>query len=229
MYLNLVFHYLSAKNGTAEEWNISPEKFFEIISQVEKLMEKKETKFSQYRIYFDDGERSFVDLLLPRLNGNLIKFTFAITTDFLGKKGFLTAEELKQLKKMGARIVSHGVSHAALAVYDKTDSVLLPASKGGRYKNSPFGKNLLKENEIKYQYLESHRVLSSLFGGIDEYVFPFGLYNNQSIQINTDLNLYRFLSTCDSGLDSGKNLRPRYLVYNTKSIPTIIGEISSLK
>jgi len=60
-YLNLVFHYLS--DNPSDDWTLTIEKYFSIINGIDKLIELKRIRFSKYRIYFDDGERSFFDNL----------------------------------------------------------------------------------------------------------------------------------------------------------------------
>ena len=227
-YLNLVFHYLS--DNPSDDWTLTIEKYFSIINGIDKLIELKRIRFSKYRIYFDDGERSFFDNLYPLVKDRLSTITLGITTDFIGKSNYLKAEEIKFLKNKGVNIASHGVSHAAVAIYDHEDIVLLPTLEGGSYKNLSAGKTKrLKENEVVFQYLESYKKLISLVGEIDEFIFPYGLYNDRSLQINDRLKLYRYLTTCDSKLDSGSFLRPRYLINNSKPVTKILDEVSKLE
>lgn len=226
-YLNLVFHCLS--DNPSGDWTLTIEKYFSIINGIDKLLELKRVRFNKYRIYFDDGERSFFDMLYSKIKKNLSLITLGISTDFLGKPRYLKTEELIRLRRQGVNIVSHGVNHSALAIYNKEDKFLLKTPAGGDYVSSSPGKNLcLKEEQVKFQYIESYRKLVSLAGNVDEFIFPYGLYNEQSVEINRKLGLYRYLSTSDAALDNGQVLRPRYLIYNSKSVEEILKEITSL-
>ena len=63
IYLNFVFHYLS--DNSNDNWTLTIKKMFSIIKGVDRLLELKRVRFNKYRIYFDDGERSFFDSLYP--------------------------------------------------------------------------------------------------------------------------------------------------------------------
>ena len=219
-------------DNSNDNWTLTIKKMFSIIKGVDRLLELKRVRFNKYRIYFDDGERSFFDSLYPltKTKDLFSTITLGITTNFIGKSNYLKDKEIMFLKNKGINIASHGVSHSAVALYDSEDKILLPTLKGGSYKNSPFGKTKrLKVNEVMFQYLESYQRLVSLVGKIDEFIFPYGLYNHQSVQINENLKLYRYLTTCDNRLDHGSFLRPRYLVNNSKPIAKILDEISNLE
>lgn len=230
MILNVVFHNIvkHSRDIDDKDFTLTLEKYNKIINILEDFVAKKFV--DDIRIYFDDGHQSFYSLVIPHSKKLLSKFVFAVTTDFIGRKGFIKPEELMRTKKMGIKIVSHGVSHTALVIYDKTDRHILKTKTGGRYKNIPFGKvKALSENEVLFQYKESKQALEKVIKNVDEFVFPFGLYNKSVIRVNERNGIYKYLSTCDEFLDKGESIRPRYLIYNTKSFERIWSELINLK
>lgn len=228
--LNLVFHKIIQKESERTgEFDVLYSKYKEIIEGVERMIFEGQVYFNDYCIYFDDGEDSFIEVVLPEIPQNkLNKFKLAIITDWVGLKGMLKVKDLQLLQSKGITITSHGVSHAALAVSKSIQNrSTLP---GGSYSNSAFGLvKRLKSNEVLFQYKESLLFLRNLGLNIEEFVFPNGLYNSDVIRINKENNLYKYLSTCDNYLDSGEDLKPRYLVWDCKSIKTTLDEIKQLK
>ncbi len=62
-------------------------------------------------ITFDDGHRSNAELALPILADNGLRGIFFITTDWIGKPGFMSEEQIRQLRRGGMLIGAHGCSH----------------------------------------------------------------------------------------------------------------------
>ena len=62
-------------------------------------------------ITFDDGALSNFYYAFPILLNASLRATFFITTDFVGKKGFMQWEHLKEMQKEGMEIGSHTVTH----------------------------------------------------------------------------------------------------------------------
>ena len=63
---------------------------------------------------FDDGYASHVDVVASLLLRHRFSGTFFITTDLVGRPGYLTWEQLRKLVFLGMEIGSHGVSHRPL-------------------------------------------------------------------------------------------------------------------
>ena len=63
---------------------------------------------------FDDGHASHYDLVAPLLVRYRFAGTFFVTTDFIGKPGYMTWDELRKLVFLGMEIGSHGVTHRPL-------------------------------------------------------------------------------------------------------------------
>lgn len=69
-------------------------------------------------ITFDDGHDSDFELALPILKRYKFKANFFITTDWIGKSGYMTAGQLRNLKKEGMSVQSHAKSHFFLDEMD---------------------------------------------------------------------------------------------------------------
>lgn len=68
---------------------------------------------SQPRVWvtFDDGHRSNFELALPILMKYGLKALFFITTDWIGEADFMAEGQLRELRRCGMLIGSHGCSH----------------------------------------------------------------------------------------------------------------------
>ncbi len=229
MLLNLIFHHISTTPLSDDHWAITPEKYWSVIDMINQLIKTQKVPYEDYRIYFDDGYSSFYDFIYKDIpEKELSRYTLAIVTDDVDTPNHMTLQQLKEIHETGIHMSSHGVSHASIAIY--IDNVIQTTPLGGIYQNCPWGQGkALSEREVLYQLQESKKFLEKYFGIIDEFVFPFGIYNNQVIALNDKYGLYRYMSTCDEVLDHGQFLRPRYLIYNTKSMEQIKDELMNIK
>lgn len=229
MQLNLVFHNIvSSPKDLKNIYTVTLDYYLDLLKKLDNAPATYNALFSQYHIYFDDGDASFNDLVFPKIV-DFSKFTLAVVTDDIGKKGYLTKDMLKKYDHNGIIISSHGVSHSSLAFYE--NGVLQKTPSDGLYINSEMGqKRSLSENEILYQLRESKIFLRNLLRhDIDEFVLPYGIYNDSILNINETNHVYNFISTCDEYLDRGKKLRPRFLVNNTRSVSETIFTMLQLK
>ncbi len=230
MYLNLIFHRI-AKNGKdiLDDYEVTLEQFLNILHLIRKLSSNPHCHFKHFRYYFDDGDDTFISRALPYISKNeLSNCVLAVTTNNIGKNGFLTKSDIVSLHNQGIQVASHGVSHAALAYYKK--NVIQPTIKGGKYQASPFGHTkILSEKEVLYQLKESKKILSDIVSKVSEFVLPHGCYNEDVIRINQEHQLYDTISTCDNYLDNGHFLRPRILTRFNMSISEIESLVTSLK
>lgn len=62
-------------------------------------------------ITFDDGHRSNYELALPILMKYQLKGLFFVTTDWIGEPDFMDEGHLRELRRSGMLIGSHGCSH----------------------------------------------------------------------------------------------------------------------
>lgn len=70
---------------------------------------------------------------------------FAIITDDIGESDKLTESDIMILSRKGYSIDSHGVSHAALAIFN--DDLLQVSPENGIYRNMPYGKSNILSDE----------------------------------------------------------------------------------
>lgn len=146
------------------------------------------------RFYFDDGYASAPGALeLMRRDYPEIQVVLALTVAFLDQPGFINSEEVPQLHRAGAAISAHGREHLHMEELD--------------------------EDEIKTQ-LEASRAAFSAYGG-DEFVLPFGTYDQRVVAVNRDHRLFSHLTTVDYAWDTGQELRPRLMV-TSESTPAEI-------
>lgn len=230
MRLNLVFHNIvKDKKDIKSDFCITQDYYFELIEKLENLIKEDKTKFKELGIYFDDGYSSFKKIIFPKIKNHYQQYYLAIVTDWINKVGHLNEKDLISLNKLGVNICSHGVSHSALSIY--LNENIQPTPNGGEYKNTLKGKKkVLNENEVIYQLKKSKEKLEKILDNqIDEFVLPYGLYNNQTIKINKNNDLYKNVSTCDEALDKENNIKPRFLVMNTRTIEDTLKLILKLK
>ena len=106
---------------------------------------------------FDDGHESDYTFALPLLNKYNFKATFFITTDWIGKLGYMNSYQLQVLKDEGMSVQSHAKSHSFL---DKKHAVVLN-----------------QELELSKKILEQ-----TLGSAISFLSFPGGRYNEKVIR-----------------------------------------------
>lgn len=204
--LNLVFHGVNPK--VSGEWQVTLEHFNCIFNWCLK-------NIVSFCIYFDDG------IKLAFKEAELVKIApysnLAIVTGDVGTKDHYSWSELCHLSKLGFSISSHGVSHSSLCRYDDSDRLIMKNPAGGEYISSPRGKQLLNEKQIEYQLVESKKELHKHGFEVSQFVFPYGLYSKQTIEILDNLGIYSHYVTCDPMLYTGGKIIPRLLVYGNRS------------
>lgn len=114
--INLMFHDVFELSSTEsgfqgvgpDLYKINKETFEEFV--ISTLRKKHDFVFT-----FDDGGSSFYNVIAPILEKYKIKGVFFIATSYIGKAGFLSAEQIIDLFKRGHTIGSHSHSHKRLS------------------------------------------------------------------------------------------------------------------
>lgn len=66
-----------------------------------------------YALSFDDGGTSFSELILPILDKYHVKGHFFIATNYIGTVGFLTEDQIREIRSHGHFIGAHTASHCS--------------------------------------------------------------------------------------------------------------------
>jgi peptidoglycan/xylan/chitin deacetylase (PgdA/CDA1 family) len=154
-------------------------------------------------VTFDDAYRSVLENAVPILRERQIPFTLFVPTNCLGKspewvkderhpyarETVLTPEELKSVRRIGAVIGSHGVSHRALTK--------------------------LSGAEASAELSESRAVLQKIVGStVDLFALPYGASNSEVLRLAKEAGYsHVFLSVPFSYADGDGFVRGRVEVY----------------
>ncbi|MDH3208287.1 MAG: polysaccharide deacetylase family protein [Gemmatimonadota bacterium] len=74
---------------------------------------------SKVAITFDDGTRGQLDHAVPALSRRGMAATFFVVTDWVGRPGFMTWDELRRIRDLGMSVQSHTKSHRHLSELDE--------------------------------------------------------------------------------------------------------------
>ncbi|MDU2489629.1 MAG: polysaccharide deacetylase family protein [Clostridium celatum] len=137
--------------------------------------DKKHNTFSSYPAYeeplisiiVDDGSRKYIDMFENVFESYGIKPTLAIVTSFVGKDGYLTAEELKVYQKKGYEIVGHSDTHS-----------------GDIYKDNGSISSVTTDLEKCYNFLKENGFNTDIL------VYPFGNFSNANFYKNIARNFF---------------------------------------
>jgi peptidoglycan/xylan/chitin deacetylase (PgdA/CDA1 family) len=125
-------------------------------------------------ITFDDGHLSDYQIAAPELQGRGLSAAFFITWSYLGRPGYLSRGQVRELRAQSFEIGAHGLSHKRL-------TQMGPA-------------------ELWREALDSKRRLEDLIGeSIANFAIPSGSYNDLVLQTLWAAG-YRRIMTSDFGL-----------------------------
>ncbi|WP_043735851.1 polysaccharide deacetylase family protein [Nocardia asiatica] len=218
-FVNLVFHDVAPT--TAALWSrfdTTVDRLHEIVGWCRDLGLAR-----WVRLYFDDNHRSLFDVVLPRLEvTEFAEVVAAVPVTSIGRSDTGTTTDLRAAAAAGVRIAAHGFSHTRLASYEP-HGVLLATPLGGRYRDRAGAEQHepATENEALFQLVEAKDHLDGLTGACQEFVFPYGCYNSTTLALNQRFGLYAHLATTDPGIDTGQQLRPRFLLISDDTPDTL--------
>lgn len=138
----------------------------------------------RYRITFDDGNMSDVDIGLPALRRRGLTATFFVLAGMLEERGFLDAASVRTLAREGMGVGTHGLHHPAWPDCDET--------------------------RLNAELDDSCAILSDLIAApVAEAAIPFGRYDRRVIQA-LRRRPFRHVYTSDCGLARSRAwLQPR--------------------
>lgn len=185
-HTSLMYHSVGSRNyNDAALYNLDQEKFEEqirflinrkvkFIHFCEGVSNKEEELFS---ITFDDGFLDNFTNAAPFLLKNKIPFTIFMVSDFIGKSGYLTREQLFELSQNPlVKIGGHGKTHRPLATLTLDEAI----------EEMKLSKNALEE-------IITHKVISMSF--------PHGSYTDELAEKAKELG-YRCCGTSIFGSNS---------------------------
>ena len=98
---------------------------------------------------FDDGFSSDWEIVFPVLQEHGASATFYVVTDWIGKSGYLTKSQIREMKDAGMQIGSHSHTHPDFRILDS--------------------------DNIRHELTYSRQTLEDIVGGdITTFSFPFG-------------------------------------------------------
>ncbi len=72
---------------------------------------------------FDDGLVSDYKIAFPILKANGLRATFFITTENVGKAGYIDYDQLREMNEAGMEIASHGLTHRYLVTMSRNEAL----------------------------------------------------------------------------------------------------------
>ena len=171
MHSVLVYHTISAPvEPLLADADISPERFerqLEWLSRWRRVVPLDETLSASPRrnliaITFDDGYQDNLTVALPLLEKFQLPMTLFVTAGFVGRDGYLSAAEVKEISKHPLVTVgAHGLWHRHF--------------------------NLLTTDEARFELSESRRLLGEMTGKpVDLLAWPYGECNEELERLSSE-------------------------------------------
>jgi hypothetical protein len=152
------------------------------------------------RFYFDDGYASVIGATaILRAEYPEIEVVLALTLSFIGQHGFITWDDVRALHATGARIAAHGHQHLRMAE--------------------------LTPDQILFELSASRDALAGY--DTDEFVLPYGSYNETVLTTNREHDLFSTITTVDYRWDNGEPLRPRLVVTTELSPEQVLSRLAT--
>lgn len=131
---------------------------------------------------FDDGYEDFYEVVFPLLKKYNVRGTVYVINDFVGRKGFLTREQIVEMSHSGlVEIGAHTMDHAYL-------------------------KNMARQN-AKLQIMESKKELEEWTGmKVDTFAYPYGAFGEESVELVKEASFSAAVSVVFGSFQSSDNL-----------------------
>lgn len=235
--LNLVFHDIVGKESQIKNrFTVTKDYLDQLLRGLSKskvfTISKDSSDKILVRLFFDDDYKSLFLIAKPVLDKYGIKAKIGVVTQPVNTNHHLSKIELLRLKQEGFEFCSHGVSHAALCIYKK--GVLQRTPSGGEYRNTPSEKRkILSEKEVVFQLVESKKQLEDFVNDrVEEFIYPYGLYNDDIVKILESNKIYKKAYTCDKSLETESChpfKLPRVLIEYSRMVAQIPDFLTKIK
>lgn len=174
----------------ANYYKISSAAFESHISKISHLISLGKIQEDSVVLTFDDGGRSFYDVIAPVLEKYGFVGHFYIATQYIGSLSFLSEHEIKELSDRGHIIGSHSVTH-------------------------PSNIQTLTKEEIINEWTDSIRALQAIVGKkITEISIPNGYFDAKDLDLFKDLGIETIYTSnlSDNVTVNGINILGRYAI-----------------
>jgi peptidoglycan/xylan/chitin deacetylase (PgdA/CDA1 family) len=158
---------------------------------------------------FDDGYTDNYEIAFKVLKKYDLIGNFAIVTDVLSTREYMSPENVKEIYNAGMGIMSHTTLHCSLAQkkVENSEIIYLPNLESEGVEQCPdftFGGALTK-GQVEYELVRSKNDLEKLLGTkIDTIVYPYSNYNKTTLEIAKKVG-YKFGFTTKFSLPENKD------------------------
>ena len=184
--VNLCFHGI----GTPER-DLEPdeERYWVSEEQFAELLEAAGRE-PRMRITFDDGNASDAEIALPALRRPGLTASFFVVADRIGKRGSLTAGQLRELAQAGMTIGNHGLKHRSWRSLD--------------------------ERGLGEELVEARAAIADAGGRpVDEASCPFGEYDRRVLAALRERGFRRVYTVDEAPAQPDAWLQARYTIRST--------------
>ena len=191
MYHDVIRNHLneSGFNTPGANFYKTPAAVFEShMSKISHLISLGKIQRESVILTFDDGGRSFYDIIVPMLEKYGFVGHFFIATQYIGSSSFLSVNEIRKLSDRGHIVGSHSVSH-------------------------PSNIQTLTKEEIVKEWTDSISHLQAIIGKkITEISIPNGYFDTKDIDMFKDLGIETIYTSnlSDNISINGINIIGRY-------------------
>jgi len=134
----------------------------------------QETGLGQVALSFDDGHVSDYDIVLPLLQAHDATATFFITSNFVGREGYLSWAQVKRLHEAGMEIGSHSLSH-------------------------PYSTTISQEELMIEMQQSKFQIEQKIGAEVRSFAYPYGDYSQRTHQTAIAAG-YKYICTSKPGL-----------------------------
>jgi len=176
----LVLH--SIVQDQPREWaDVKLDRLTELLTTIQKnhlsitrIDHWQETGLGQVALSFDDGHVSDYDIVLPLLQEHDATATFFITSNFVGREGYLSWTQVKRLHEAGMEIGSHSLSH-------------------------PYSTTISQEELMIEMQQSKFQIEQKIGAEVRSFAYPYGDYSQRTHQTAIAAG-YKYICTSKPGL-----------------------------
>ena len=110
----IMYHDVNDDPNARSKYTVLADQFELHIAAIAETLKKKNIPNDKIVLTFDDGYESFVKTIAPILEKYNFKGIFFISTNYIGKKDFMTEKQLIELRDRGHTIGTHSHTHPAM-------------------------------------------------------------------------------------------------------------------